>query len=484
MSDSLNQIIRELQQRQCETQTVEAKSAAQGTPKVHDTLSSFSNQNDGGVILFGVDENRHYQCTGVWDAQRLQKDVISQCEEMMPEIRVSFDTEIVDEAVVVAAFVEGRPMSERPVYRRSAGISKGSFTRIGDADKHMTQVELYEIESFKNGTRDDQSTNPDATEDMLSPSLVDVFCLNATKERPQLARRAREEVLRLSGVMRRGRPTLAALMVLGDYPQQIYPNLCVAAAVVQGDSISSSAPMRFVDSKRFEGTIGEMLEASLSFVTRNTKMRTVIENGSRRDIPEYPPDAIREVILNALVHRDYGPYSNGTPVRLTIFSNRIECWNPGGIYGGQEVDDLGFVNIPSRNPTLISLMEIMGEVENRHSGIPVMRDEMEQAGLRPPVFVDRQGSFLVQLFNEPTETDKGAPLQENERNDGEMGRSRTDRLLSFCLTPRSRSEIAGFLDLNEAYAMRTVVNPLVESGQLKLTIPDKPRSKDQRFLTA
>ena len=87
-------------------------------------------------------------------------------------------------------------------------------------------------------------------------------------------------------------------------------------------------------------TIAEMLEGALGFVARNGKTRVVIRDGKRIDIPEYPETAVREIITNALMHRDYGPYCNGTPIRLVMFSDRLECWNPGGVYGGQSINDL------------------------------------------------------------------------------------------------------------------------------------------------
>ena len=104
------------------------------------------------------------------------------------------------------------------------------------------------------------------------------------------------------------------------------------------------------------------------------------------------------------MHRDYGPYCNGTPIRLVMFSDRLECWNPGGVYGGQSTNDLGYANMPTRNPTLVSILEIEKIAENRHSGIPVIRDEARTHGVRQPEFIDQRGSFLVRFFNSSAET--------------------------------------------------------------------------------
>lgn len=204
-----------------------------------------------------------------------------------------------------------------------------------------------------------------------------------------LPRRSDDEILSLTGAMQNNKPTLAGMMTLGDYPQRIYPNLCITAIAVNGTVLQpDDGGERFIDNKRYEGTIAETLEGALGFVARNGKTRVVIRDGKRTDIPEYPETAVREIITNALMHRDYGPYCNGTPIRLVMFSDRLECWNPGGVYGGQSINDSGYANMPTRNPTLVSILEIEKIAENRHSGIPVIRDEARTHGVRQPEFID------------------------------------------------------------------------------------------------
>lgn len=474
-NDSLIELLKQVEEQRCEGQHLEVKAAENGTPKLYETLSSFSNQADGGTILLGISEELGFKAVGVIDAQRLQHDVAEQCKEMTPEIHPVFETASVDGATVVAVHVDGLLMGSRPAYRTTAGISKGSYVRVGDQDQHMTQAELYEIESFRNGARSDVSVSAEAELEMLSDARTLDFVRRAQGDRPNLAHRASSEVLNLTGAVRQMRPTLAGMMSLCDYPQQVYPNLCITAAAVAGTSISQrEGPERFLDSKRFEGPIDQMIEDAMAFVRRNSRMRVVIEGGRRADVPEYPENAVREIITNSLMHRDYGPYNNGTPVRIVLYSDRFECSNPGGLYGGQSVEDLGYTNIQTRNPTLVSMLEILGVAENRHSGIPVIRDEMAAAGLRPPVFVDQKGMFTVKLFNEP---DAARPM-------AETGERSYDSVLDFCAIPRSRNEIAEHLGVTLVYAGNAFINPLVKAGKLLLTMPDKPRSKFQRFVAA
>ena len=471
---ALNDAIELVLLRRCETQSIEVKAARGGTPRLYDTLSSFSNQADGGIVIFGIDEDAGYEVCGVFDPQRLQKDVVEQCKEMQPELHPSFATTVWKGAILVGAFLEGLPAGMRPAYRRTAGITKGSYVRVGDQDLHMTQAELYSIETFKDGVRSDVSVSPHATHEMMDEERVDAFVRDAKEGRPRLSHRDASEVLSLTGAERGGVPTLAGLMCLGDYPQQVYPNLCMTAVAVAGTEITQAEDgTRFLDSKRLEGTVDQIIEDAMAFVRRNTRTKVVVEEGRRRDIPEYPENAVREVVTNSLMHRDYGPYSDGTPCRLAIYSDRLECWNPGGIYGGQSVDDLGHENMPTRNPTLVSLLEIMRVAENRHSGIPVIRDEMRRAGLRQPVFVDSRDTFTVRLYSLP---------EGRHESIGGMEELSREALIAFCDVPRSRQEVADHFGVNVSYVAHAYLNPLADAGELVRTLPDRPRSKNQRFV--
>lgn len=98
---------------------------------------------------------------------------------------------------------------------------------------------------------------------------------------------------------------------------------------------------RFLDNQRIEGSIPEMLEAAISFVRKNMRTKTIIDRdtGRRQDRTDYPMAAIREAVLNALVHnRDYSIHTEGMPIQILMFDDRMEIRNPGGIYGRIRID--------------------------------------------------------------------------------------------------------------------------------------------------
>lgn len=155
-----------------------------------------------------------------------------------------------------------------------------------------------------------------------------------------------------------------------------------------------------MDNKRLDGTISEMLKLAISFVVNNMKKATKInENGVREDILEYPIKAIREIILNALIHRDHSIHTENEPIRLIIYDDRIEITNPGGLYGRLSINDLGKVHSDIRNPFIASILEKLEITENRYSGIPTIYAEMKKAGLLEPKFESDRGKFKVTLYN-------------------------------------------------------------------------------------
>ncbi len=111
---------------------------------------------------------------------------------------------------------------------------------------------------------------------------------------------------------------------------------------------------RFSDNQRIEGTIPEMLDEALLFVKRNMRTKTIISptTGRRTDTTDYPITAVREAIINALVHRDYSTHTEGMPIELIMFEDRIEIHNPGGLYGRITIDRLGKIQRSTRNPVI------------------------------------------------------------------------------------------------------------------------------------
>ena len=113
-----------IQKFKCETPTLEIKSAEQGCPKhLYDSLSSFSNQDDGGIIIFGVDEKQNFKEVGVYDPQDIQKKINEQCLQMEPVVRPQLTVAEKNGKYFVSAEIPGADISDRPVFYRGRGVN-------------------------------------------------------------------------------------------------------------------------------------------------------------------------------------------------------------------------------------------------------------------------------------------------------------------------------------------------------------------------
>ena len=341
----------------------------------------------------------------------------------------------------------------------------------------MSEYEIYSYDAFRKRIRDDLRTVDNTKMTLFDKERLEKYLSAVKHERKNLADNVTDdEILELTGVTVEGVPTIAGLMTFSKYPQAYFPQLCITAVCVPGTEMGTigTEGERFIDNKRITGAIPDMLEEAVEFVRKNGRTRTIIDNdGQRCDKEEYPVKAVREAILNALIHRDYSIHTENVPIRIEMYRDRIVIINSGGLYGRITIDSLGKVRPETRNSSLANMLELLNITENRYSGIPTMRYELKNAGLSEPVFSVQRGEFRVEFKNNiyPSlpKLDKG---------------NLAESILSFCETPKTRAELIEFTGMSRYYTMSAIIRPLVGSGKLKLTIPDKPKSSKQQYVNA
>ena len=470
----LKELITKILERKTETSKIEFKSAKGGTPeKLYDSLSSFSNTS-GGIIIFGIDEKAGYKVCGVQYPDELEKKVVDQCKEMEPVVRPLITFCEYEGKIIASAEIAEMDTVSKPCYYTGKGKSKGSYIRVGEADLSMTEYEIYSYDAFKFKTEDELRTNKRIDESLLDSIQVDGFIAKAVSVKPNLVNMDKKTLMTMSGLIdKNGLPTVCGIMLFGKYPQYLSPNLDIVAVVCATKNYAeeSESGERFIVNKRLDGTIPQMLESGLAFVQQNIAKSTVIDDtGHRNDVSEYPVKAIREIILNALIHRDYSIHTENAPIRIEIYPDRIEISNPGGLYGRLSIDDLGKIKADVRNPFIAAALEILNTTENRYSGIPTIYSEMKKAGLMEPKFEDMRGTFKVTLYN-------------SKRVQADL----SEQIIEFCRKPQTKEVLAkefGFDEKHPAYFINNYILPLIDEGKLKYTIPEKPKSKNQKIVVA
>ncbi len=253
----------------------------------------------------------------------------------------------------------------------------------------------------------------------------------------------------------------------GTLTLSLYVTAVVIPGTRRGDKLSDGT--RFLDNKRINGSISSILSETMDFILKNTANRTVIDSsGIRSDMEQYPPEAVREAVLNALIHRDYSVFSENSPVRVEIFTDRLEITSPGGLYGRARIESLGYESQETRNSILTSILETLKISENRYSGIPTMRNVLKKAGLPDPEFIDTGTTFKV-VFRNALNRSVEQTLTETEK-----------KILEYCRTSRTRKEIANYVGKTYNYVNSYILKKMITTGLLN-PIKDENSKRNQRL---
>ena len=254
-------------------------------------------------------------------------------------------------------------------------------------------------------------SRPDDLDPRLAGALLDR--LRETRG-PTFAQATDEEVLHMLGVLAEPAPDsplrLAGLLALGRYPQRFFPQLAasfVALPTADGEPMADGT--RFLDNRPLDGPIPTIVSGALDAMRRNMRRRSIVIGAGRQDVWDYPIEAIREVVANALMHRDHHPSAHGSQVRIALYPDRLEVASAGGLHGPNagrtDVEQLiGRGITATRNARLAKLLEDVvipdsgrPVCENRGSGLRATVAALRQAGLPPPSIVDDVSELRVTI---------------------------------------------------------------------------------------
>jgi len=359
------------------------------------------------VILFGLDESSDFSIVGVGDAHRLQEDITHLASELMePTLRPEFVVDEVEDETVVAVEIEEVDAAQKPCFYKQAGLPKGAYIRVGNTNRQMNEYEVFGYLSARGQPTHDEEVVTDATIDDLDQDLIKGYLdrLRSSRPRAGFLDGSLQEIMKRLRVLANDngliRPTIAGLLMFGKYPQEFFPQMMITFVQYFGTTEDEKTPQgaRFLDNRSFEGSIPEMVEQAENYVLGAMRKSALVEGMFRRDILEYPREAFREAIANAVAHRDYSPYVRGSHIQIQMFADRLEVHSPGGLFGNVTVENLEEEH-STRNARLMRMMEDMHIVENRGSGIKAMLQSMREANLEPPKFGDRRSSFRVTFLN-------------------------------------------------------------------------------------
>lgn len=405
------ELVRQLRAVGVDLQTVEVKSAAGGFPQsTLETLSAFAN-GSGGTVLLGLDESAGFRPSDGFDGPRIREALAGACADRIhPPLRVDVNIEEFEGHRIVRADIAELDPTEKPCFIESKGAYQGSFIRGGDGDRRLTHYEVTQLLSNRTQPEHDAAPVPGAIFDDLDSDLTAAL-IDRARERTPRAFQGRDDkgVLVKLGVLNRAdfTPTLAGLMALGRYPQEFLPQAFISFVAFPGTRKGETGPggERFVDNESITGPIPTMVVDTVAALARNMRKAAVIRGLYRHDRYDYPLDVLRELLVNALMHRDYSPEGRGAQVQVELYADRLVIRSPGGLFGSVTVEQLGSDDIisSSRNQFLARILSDLplpnssGEAicENRGSGIPQVFQSLRAAGMSPPTFHVTPGHVAV-----------------------------------------------------------------------------------------
>lgn len=189
------------------------------------------------------------------------------------------------------------------------------------------------------------------------------------------------------------RPTNAGILLFGKDPQRFIRGAEITAARFGGENMSDTFTRQDII-----GTLPDQIRRAETFLVDHLRKDVHIgQLMARAETFEYPLEAVRELVVNAVAHRDY--QISGDGIRLFIFSNRMEITSPGGLPGPVTIDNIKDERF-SRNPAIVQVLSDMGFIERLGYGVDRVIDLMQQQKLRAPQFEEKAGGFRVVLHND------------------------------------------------------------------------------------
>ncbi|MBS5326959.1 MAG: putative DNA binding domain-containing protein [Lachnospiraceae bacterium] len=359
------------------------------------SVVAFAN-GTGGKIIFGIaDKTREvvgFDKEDVFKKMDAIANAISDsCE---PAIIPDITLQTVDgKTVIVVEVSEGR---QRPYYIKALGRDGGVYVRVAGttrlADEYMIKELLFE----GSNRYYDQAL---CTGVNVTDEDIDALC-KAMKEQAVQNARTEEQKASIKDV---GRQQLRSWGILIERDGKDYPSNAFAILTGNGGLhvatqcgvFKGTTKAVFVDRREYTGPLWEQIDEAFQFVLRNIHLGATIVGIYRQDIYEIPPDAIRELIINAMVHRSY--LDHGT-IQVAVYDNRLEITSPGKLPMGQTMERMkeGYSKI--RNEALAHAFAYMNLIEHWGSGIPRIIDKVKAAGLREPEFIGGEVDLRINIY--------------------------------------------------------------------------------------
>jgi len=364
-----------------ESQTVELKKSLSQLDDALKTVCAFLNHK-GGIVYFGVNDKGKVIGLDVSDKtlRKISQQIISRIKpEIAPEIK---EVEEIGKSIIKVKIPEG---SNKPYFLN--GIA---YKKVGTEKRVIPPDELKRVILEQKQMRWDEEICEGATLNDIDNEKLKWFLRKAKTERNfdiESETNLKEALKRLK-LVKDGKPINASILLFGKNPQKFFLQAEIRCARFKGIE-----PLEFIDMKVFSGNIINQRDDAVEFVKEHIKLHAKIVGTERIEKWEYPIEAIREAVTNAICHRDYEISSN---VQVRIFDDRIEIWGCGPLPNPLRVEDLKKKHDSIlRNPLIGKHFFLIKFIEQWGTGTNRIIKECLKHGLPEPLFEEIAGNLVV-----------------------------------------------------------------------------------------
>ncbi len=464
---------------------IEFKKAQKGMPKsVYETVCAFSN-TQGGDILLGIDDNGTILGIDTTKIDQYKKDFVNTINDSgknCPPLYLSIETIEIDNKLILHINV---PQSSE-VQRCDGKI----YIRNEDGDFDIThqQNNVANLYINKQNTYSESKIYKNVTIDDLRSDLIAKARKLAVLRQPghPWAQLDDFELLKSSGIYKKdylsGEEgiTLAGILLLGkdEVIRSVLPHFKTDLIIRVKDS------SRYDDRDDVRTNLIESYDHIMNFVNKHLPSPFYLEGTARIDIRNV---IFREIAANILVHREY---SSHFPARFVIEKDRIFTENGNKPYIHGNINPESSIPYP-KNPTIAKFFKEIGLAEELGSGVRNLVKYSQIYGGSVPSLTDSEIFKLdwkINLFDEETikNSDQASDQASDQVSDQASNQvsDQTAKILAFCLSPHSLIEILAQTKYTSRVHFRNkILKPLIDKGLLRLTVPDKPNSPNQKYET-
>ena len=346
------------------------------------TCVAFSNTAGGRIVLGVEDESRSVIGLTDREMEKALEILASAIYEavtpaVVPEV---FNLAIDEKHLIIVDVARG---SSPPYFIKRLGSTKGVFVRVGPTTRPASLEHIHGLMSFRSRYSFDEESL-EGSMDELDAGLIE----QAYGRSPSRELLISEKVL-LKSVENQPALSLAAMVAFGKRPDRQIPEAAVICT-----RFHETSGRDIVESSEIHGPISDLTSRVLDFLQRHLERNFKLRGAKLSGMELIPLAALREAVVNALIHRKYNVPS---PVKVAVFDNRVEIFSPGGLPGLITLKQLGDGSSHLRNPLLAKFARRLRIMEKLGSGVRVMLEECQNRGLVPPEFFE-DGDYVKVVF--------------------------------------------------------------------------------------